>query len=263
MRSFLRYTLTTIAICVMAACADEPLQEQIHTLPLGDDSVSVVIHSENRPGHRYLVLHDDENTAVETALATVREHGGAVLELRHRGERNVHFALEGQSYQFDPNRIFTEAGAVRTLEQESGRPVAPRVVDLVRVLADSIVRFVVPDGNAPVVTVHNNTGDEYTVLSYQPGGDMEAEAQFVHLAPDEDVDDFIFTTDAEIYRWARDAGMNAVLQRMPPVTDDGSLSVYAALNDIPYVNFEAEHGHYESQLRMLTLWARRAVGGVE
>lgn len=42
-----------------------------------------------------------------------------------------------------------------------------------------------------------------------------------------------------------------MLQDNVQVTDDGSLSVRAARNGLPYVNVEAQHGHREQQVRML------------
>ncbi|WP_225538204.1 hypothetical protein [Wolbachia endosymbiont of Mansonella perstans] len=42
------------------------------------------------------------------------------------------------------------------------------------------------------------------------------------------------------------------MQSNKMVEDDGSLSVYAGENDIRYSNVEAEHGHLEQQIDMLS-----------
>ncbi|MDR0289129.1 MAG: hypothetical protein LBH78_03695 [Rickettsiales bacterium] len=42
------------------------------------------------------------------------------------------------------------------------------------------------------------------------------------------------------------------MQNNKAVEDDGSLSVYAGENNIRYSNVEAEHGHLEQQIDMLS-----------
>jgi hypothetical protein len=42
-----------------------------------------------------------------------------------------------------------------------------------------------------------------------------------------------------------------LLQNNENVTDDGSLSVYAGMKNIDYINIEAEHGKKEQQKLML------------
>ena len=64
----------------------------------------------------FINLHDDENTSVEAANDFLSKYGGALLQLKHTGKRNFNFILNGQSFSFDPNRIFTEKGIKATLQ---------------------------------------------------------------------------------------------------------------------------------------------------
>lgn len=248
-----------LVVGVLAGCGGSTLTERVVTLPIGESAVQLVVHQSEDPGLRYVVLHDDENTAVEASLAAVRSHGGALYELRHSGERNVSFTMNGLTYRFDPNRIFTTIGVARTLDRWSEPQVDPSIVSSVVAFADSLLAHLTDGYEDLIVAVHNNTDEGYSIHSYESGGDLAAEARTYHIAATEDADDFVFTTVPEIYHRARDAGLHAVLQRMPPATDDGSLSVYAAQAGIPYVNIEAEHGHLQQQVRMLDL----IVGGHE
>ncbi|MEJ7676319.1 MAG: hypothetical protein WKG06_00245 [Segetibacter sp.] len=43
------------------------------------------------------------------------------------------------------------------------------------------------------------------------------------------------------------------MENVNAIEDDGSLSVYAARHNIPYVNVEAQHEHSEEQLALLRL----------
>lgn len=245
------HLLLFVQAVAFGGCAPSPLQQDTHVVRLGDDEVSLVVHTSPEPGHRYVVLHDDENTAIEAALEIVRERGGRLIELQHSGERNVRFRRDGMEYRFDPNRMFTARGVASTLDRWSNAPIDASVVAEVQALADTVLSYLTEDYEGLLVAVHNNTADAYSVLSYQPGGDLAAEARFVHVASGEDVDDFFFATDDSVYNRVIVAGFHAVLQRVPAATDDGSLSVYAAEVGLPYVNVEAEHGHMEQQLKML------------
>ena len=258
MRSRYVHLILVLLLLSPLGCESDDLPSRVVLLPIGDDSVQLVIHDSGQPGLRYVVLHDDENTAVAAAQEAVKTHGGALYELRHSGERNVRFSMNGMTYRFDPNRIFTPIGAARTLDRWTEATVEPLVARAVSAFADSLLTHLMLGYDGLIVAVHNNTDEGYTVHSYESGGDLSLEARTVHVAADQDEDDFVFATTPQLYHRARDAGLHAVLQRMPPATDDGSLSVYAARAGIPYVNVEAEHGHLEQQTRMLDLIARSA-----
>ena len=60
-----------------------------------------------------------------------------------------------------------------------------------------------------------------------------------------------FVTDRALYDALVGEGFNAVLQDNDAATDDGSLSVWAAREGVPYVNVEAQHGHRAEQAAMI------------
>src|SRR5688572_12683647 len=66
----------------------------------------------------FINLHDDENTSVEAATDFLSRYGGSLLQLQHTGKRNFNFKLDGRSFSFDPNRIFTDKGIRSTLEKQ-------------------------------------------------------------------------------------------------------------------------------------------------
>ena len=98
-----------------------------------------------------------------------------------------------------------------------------------------------------VVALHNNTEDRYSLTSYLPQGSEAASAARVSVGPGVDRDDFVFTTDAQLFEILKGSNDNVVLQAAG-APDDGSLSV--ALAGHSYANVEAEHGHREAQRRM-------------
>lgn len=238
-------------LLVVPGCAGQEPALEVETFPLalGADTVQVVVHRAARPGPTWLNLHDDEDTAVEAARAVVREKGGRVVELRHTGARNVRFRMPPDTFTVDPNRLFTDAGADTSLAR-LGRT-SPAAHAAVRAFATRLFELLALPPDAPLLTLHNNTDERYSVRSYLPGAEYAQDALFVHVDEDQDPDDFFFVTDQTLYARLREGGFNVVMQNNALATDDGSLSVYAGQRGVPYVNVEAEHGHYAEQVRMI------------
>ena len=222
-----------------------------HVVPLGEGTVTVRVRIDGRqPGLLHaLNLHDDESTSVEAAAEVIARRGGRVVEVVHSGDRNVTFRVGGRSYEADPNRMFTEAGRARTLGSLSSND--PAAEAALEAFADSVLALYTAVRPDVVVTLHNNTPDNYSARSYEPGAQYASDAAAVTVHPGSDPDDFFFVTDRALYDALVGEGFNAVLQDNDAATDDGSLSVWAAREGVPYVNVEAQHGHRAEQAAMI------------
>jgi hypothetical protein len=225
---------------------------------LGTEPVRIRTH-EREKGLTFFSMHDDENASVEAGVAMVRKHGGRLIEVVHRGRRNIVFKLDGVRYEFDPNRIFTDAGIEATLR--NGRhPYSEAAHMQVRLFADALLRSLKLDAleKNTLVALHNNSPGAYSLASYAIGN-LQREAKEIHENPQMDVDDFFFVTRSATFRKLKAKDMNVVLQDGETMTDDGSLSVFCETllrehgRDIFYINVEAEDGAVERQTRMLEL----------
>src|SRR5690606_12947186 len=101
-----------------------------------------------------------------------------------------------------------------------------------------------------VVALHNSTNGRYSLASYQAGGQFARDAAEVHAEPGQDPDNFFLVTSQRLFTVIKSEGFNVVLQSRA-VSDDGSLSVWAARKGVVYINVEAENGHQTTQVRML------------
>lgn len=203
-----------------------------------------------QPGIMFIHVHENEKTAVEAANKMLDKYNrGCFVTWQAKNDRYVTFAIEADSFKFDPNRIYTEKGRTATLKAngiftEKGSEAVKNVADVF------LEKYI--DTMRLVVALHNNTdGGGLTIKSYKKGGDYANDAKLVNVNPLKDEDDFFLTTDIKIYHFLKKKGFNVLLQDNEKVTDDGSLSVYAATKKIPYLNVEAQHGHLEQQLQML------------
>jgi hypothetical protein len=229
----------------------EPADAQLNRLEyqLGNSTVVAVLHEVTGSDLFFFNMHDDENTAVDAGRSVIELRGGRLLELQHSGGRLVSFEIASDTYKFDPNRIFTPLGITKTLDRYS--QAAPPAVQAVQSFSDSLIS----DGRfgeaALIVTLHNNGEGEYSAESYLPEGEYATDAEAVHIQEGIDPDDFFFVTEEQLFQLFKSAGHNVVLQANATVTDDGSLSVWAGREGIPYINVEAQHGHLADQVEMI------------
>jgi len=247
-----RYYFTLIMLVLLVqACVNVSTGKVALTrlgLSLGDSRIYLLEHAAGTRDLTMINLHDDENSGVEAALNFVENKGGRFYELSHNGNRNITFDLEGVTYKFDPNRMFTEPGLRESME--SFGPVSELAVGAVLEFKEQILEKLDLTRAGIVVAVHNNTDNNYSALSYTDNHDLVREAARYDLKDGQDPDNFFFVTDSKYYDQLANSRFNVVEQNNEMVTDDGSLSVYCASIGIPYVNIEAQHGEIDEQLAM-------------
>ena len=180
----------------------------------------------------------------------LRRSGGRLVELQHGGKRDITFRLDGGDFAVDPNRIFTPEGVRRTLTKlsrstaEAERAVGRFAGELLAI--DAIERADV------VIALHNNSEGQYSAKSYEKEAIYAQDASDVFIKDGSDPDDFFFVTEAAVFDALRRRGYNVVLQDNRQVTDDGSLSVYCGRAGVRYINVEAQKGHLDQQVAMLS-----------
>jgi hypothetical protein len=204
---------------------------------IGDTPVTLTLRTYNTPNSLFFIhLHDNEATAEETTISHLEKHGGQLLSIENKQQRNISFRINNQSFTFDPNRIFSDTGIRATLKRLS-------LIDtFAHKAVSSFASFVlsyIPD-TALIVAMHNNTDRQFSALSYQVEPLLK-EAAMLHINPEADADNFIITTDSLLFLHYKNKNMNAILQRRWPLPDDGSLSIYFSKKDRIYINIEAEH----------------------
>lgn len=221
------------------------------SIQLGDKQV-VISPTCKTPisGIWFVHVHEDEKTATTAATEFIDSIGyGCFVTLQHGSGRNISFTQGGVSYTFDPNRMFTDVGRKATL-QKLGKFSEAAFKDVTLLSKTFTSNYI--DSNKLIVALHNNTNDGgLTIKSYAKGGDYASDASQVFINQKEDVDDFFYTTSEKAFSFFKELGFNVMQQNNATVTDDGSLSVYAGLKKIDYINIEAEHGKTAQQKRML------------
>lgn len=235
---FLPRLFLLFMLCFGAGHADHTNQVPVQ---LGDTEV-VIEKIQHGQGKAFVHVHQNETTALQAARAVVDAEGGSIVTLHHPGGRNIVFQLDGVRYEFDPNRMFTDAGIKKTLQQFG--PYSAEAHGLVKLLADC-VKVALPSNQA-VIAVHNN--ETYSLKEYYPGAELADEAEALHVPEPKAYRNFYLVTQKADYARLKQLTFNSILQASTP-EDDGSLSVYLASK--PYVNVEAGYDQLAAQINML------------
>ncbi len=224
------------------------LEEISTSFKLGDSIVVFKTYISGTQNIIYFNLHDDENTSVEAAKHVLNKINGKLIEIQASGERLISFNIDTTVYKFDPNRIFTALGREATLKRYS--QFSQEADSIVNSFADYITDSLLKEAII-IVTLHNNTENNYSILSYVQGGEYETDATAVYIDKNQDTDDFFYVTEEDYYNKIKQKGFNVLLQDNSKVTDDGSLSVYCGSKGVKYINIEAQKGHLKQQEKMI------------
>lgn len=248
-----RFGIISLVLLVLVSCQPKDaltpsLAFKATKVAMGDSTVYLISGMQMKGDVLLLNVHENEQTALNVMIDFGLKDSIPFLFLHQNQQRRIFFRLKDTIHSVDPNRIFTTPGIQKTLADSMfyTKDGENAVYSFGRLLLNSL------EGRKWIITLHNNTQDNYSVLSYGAGGEEEMNAKEIIVVESEDPDDFILTTDSGLFNELKNAGVNVVLQSANPV-DDGSLSVYCAEKNLPYVNVEAEHGHVVKQKQMLDL----------
>lgn len=256
-RKYLRCCLALLCLlqmCLTAWGQFPPPGSRIDTTVffLNDKEIKMIRYQYGDPHIRFLVLHGTEKTGLKAAFEFMRLFGGSAIELNYGKGRYIEFSDSSKRFSFDPNNMFTDEGAYMGLVLFSEPQVHHGVPEKVRNLGRKILKASKPDSLGVIVTLHNNYNGGFSVYSYTPGNFLENSAEDVYINRDMDPDNFIFVTERRFFDYIKQKQVNVVLQS-PQVPDDGSLSVFAMQNQIPYANIESQHGHLAENFRLIVL----------
>lgn len=237
------YGLVLIAVFTLTSFSYD--SEKIFNL--GETTCKISATGQDEKFAKFISLHDNENTSVEAFLEIKSLLPNCRLyELKQNDERLLKYKINGKNYLFDPNRIFSTIGIKGTIlkynqsypkELESG----------LSLFADSLLKTIdLKNPNCYVVAIHNNTNNDFSVLSYKNSKDADE----IYVNSNEDIDNFFIVTTKSDFDYFKTKKRNVVLQSINAI-DDGSLSIYCQKNKLKYINIEAQHGQKEQQIKML------------
>jgi len=241
--------LGLICLLVFAAAGCRTANSRNVTFTVGNTRISALVAQRGSATPTMINVHDDENTSVLAGRRVLREAGGRLIELAHDGRRFISFQVADTTFQFDPNRIFSDAGIRATLERRGAYNETAHA--LVKQFATTLLEKFALDREPVIIALHNTDGKGLTIHSYLATNTLSSAASQVHVSPQRAAGDFFYVTDRRFFDYLKVRDYNVTLQDDANVPDDGSLSVYFARRGIPYVNVEADVKHLDEQIEMV------------
>jgi hypothetical protein len=234
---------------------DEAICLRVIEFTENDLNWRVQVFDSGRPGNKWVVLHDDENTAFDSAIYAIVRYGGKVVD--------VDLLPPTRSDAFvDPNQNFARVDAHRQTCGGPARHAAP-------LFTSTIIQEL---GAPPYLALHNNYDGHF-----RSGGNGNISVRhntrgLLGLpAPDTgerlaDEDNFIIVSGltppshltkriGQLTDELRNSGVNVIYEYVNADSYDCSLSnfllLYGGAEPGQYFNIEAEAGDYESQTTMI------------
>jgi hypothetical protein len=213
-------------------------------------TVNLIKYSYREPNINFLVIHDNEDTGVKAAFEYIHFSGGSIIDPQYGGVRNYAFQYNAAYHQIDPNSIYTDTGIRKGLAKYGS--ITEEVVQELLKASKVILNHYAAGKPEYIFTLHNNTDGNYGIASYLKGYELESTADSLYINFQMDPDDLILVTEPDLFSRLKKENVNVILQSKT-APDDGSLSVYAMQNGIPYINVEVQHGHTNEHLRLIEI----------
>lgn len=275
-KSFLLFALAIITNITWA----QGLDTLVKTIRLGDDTVYLKIYTKPGKNVVYAHVHENEEASLEAGMEVLKKYGGKLFTLSHSTDtvnRNVTFAYNNTTFQFDPNRIYTVNDTVlqKNIKIINGEgTVDAKVKKDVRNLANIIWQET--KGAKLIVALHNNKNtpatfktlwffinnfepESYNITSYvmksEFASDSNKSCDEIYINPRLNNSEFFIVTEKRDFDLFLQKKYSVVLQNAEPI-DDGSMSVFAVKNKRRYINSEAKMGKIIEQTEMLELLHR-------
>lgn len=233
--------------------SDTRLVAVIKNIPhrLGDNDINIqVFQYGDKTDIVFINLHDNEVSSVDGAKRILENHGGLLIKIENKNKRNISFRLDGRSYTFDPNRIFSKDGIKLTLKKFGNTSI--KAEGEIEGFASKLLQIISPDVYC-VIAVHNNTDNGFSIGEYLPGKEKANDAKQINITEEQDRDDFFLTTDSLLFQLLSAKKYNTILQDNLKTIQDGSLSVYCGEKNIRYINCETEQGKIKQHEEMLAM----------
>jgi hypothetical protein len=215
----------------------------------------VQVLDSGRPGNNWVVLHDDENTAFDSALYAIVRYGGKVVDVHLQSSTSF-------DTRIDPNHNFASTDDQMRACVGAIRFAAP-------VFTSTIVEQL---GAPPYLSLHNNydghhrsggngnmsvwynTPDLFGLPAFDPVDRLADEDNFIIVSG---LSPLVSLTDRmrQLTDELRDAGIHVIYEYVQESSYDCSLShyllLYGGAEPGEYFNIEAEFGDYRSQITMI------------
>lgn len=217
-------------------------------LKLGKSTCTIQVHNREGKLATLIALHENEYTCINAFNALPNSSPFILYRILQQGTRLLEFKEKSKIYYFDPNRIFSRRGIIKTLKKYN-TTYPKKIINKIAEFSNKILKIsAIIHSTKHIIAIHNNTNGKFSAKTFN----YYSHASKIYISKSKDPDDFFIVTQLSDFIFFKSQKQNVVLQSTS-ASDDGSLSIYCQKNGIPYINVEAQHGHKKHQIYMLLL----------
>lgn len=225
-----------------------------------DIYLEVVGKADPKQNWAFFAPHENEFVANQYVAKQINQKGGVFIVVRQSGERLIKLKIDQAIVKVDPNRMFTNLGRISSIKKHNPNldpqsNIFKKSLERTKHLSAFVLTAMGGESKAKTwVAIHNNTNGydddgkngigNVSIIRYQKKLKSGANYLIDVATSQRDEDDLYFVTDKKDFNAMKKNSWNVVLQH-PQVAhltdeDDGSLSVYAEMKGLRYINIEAE-----------------------
>lgn len=217
-------------------------------LKLGHAACTIHVHKKGGNLATLIALHNNENTCIRAFNALPHSLPFVLYSISQKSNRLLEFKEKNKIYYFDPNRIFSRRGIIKTLKKYN-TSYPKKIINKIAKFSDKILEVTaIKNLSKYIIAIYNNTNGKFSAKSFN----YYSQASKIYISKFKNSDDFFIVTQLSDFIFFKRHNQNVVFQSKS-AADDGSLSIYCQKNRIPYINVEAQHGHKKQQILMLLL----------
>jgi len=235
------------------------------TIALGDSKINMIIYKNKQNPNlaTFISLHNNEQTGITNLISRIISDGGILVilmpELSAEGDlcRFIKFKIEQNNYYVDPNRIFDDSRIViyssidclnNSGEELKDLEQIAKIIPKISVFSRNFLQIleVNQNKNRYLVAFHNNRDLHYNssdLIADEACAKRHSSSQNIQDIINQS--DFFYVNEEIAFNYFSEQDFNVVWQQEEainnPLCNDGSLSIYAQANKIPYINLEVNY----------------------
>ncbi len=135
-------------------------------LKLGNTACTIRVHKKGGNLATLIALHESENTCVRAFNALPISSPFVLYSISQKSNRLLEFKEKNKVYYFDPNRIFSRRGIIKTLKKYN-TSFPKKIINRIAEFSNKILEIAaIKNSSKYIIAIHNNTNGKFSAKSF-------------------------------------------------------------------------------------------------
>jgi len=197
----------------------------------------------------FIAIHNNETDAIKTLISAVEDYGGIgyiFLNISRPSQRIIGVKYNRFYFLYDPNRVFTKDGIIKTLMHYNRHffYIKNSALKYLSFISSKILNTIEIKKKKYIISLHNNVNKGNFSIKYF----ISNKYKTLFKRRDEPKN-VVLVSQERLFEKFSDLDINLVL--LNGKDDDGSLGYFCVKNNIPYINIETRFYDIKRQREIL------------